>query len=113
VDAAGRPGWLKPALILLTIAGVIGGVPASLAMALSRPEDLMVGWTSTGLLAFAAIWIVPLLGLLGLVLGWTGFVRHRLTLARWGVVIAVVPIAAEIGTTIWVMHMFDAGARHH
>ena len=112
MDVPRRPGWLRPALILLTIAGVIGGIPASLAMALSRPEDLMRGGTQTGLIAFVAIWIVPLLGLLGLVLGWTGFLRHRPTLARWGVVIALVPIAAEIGTTIWVMRMFDAGAHH-
>jgi hypothetical protein len=105
VDA--RPAWLKPALIVVTVAGVLAAIPALLAMMLSRPGDIFVGFTASGLLAFAGIWLVPILGFLGLVLGWYGFSTRRWALARNGVLLAIVPIGLQIAAVAWVMHIAD------
>ncbi len=104
---AHRPAWLKPALIVVTVLGVIAAVPTLLAMMLSRPGDLFVGFSASGLLVFAGIWLVPIVGCLGLVLGWYGFGTGRWTLARNGVLLAIVPIALEIAAVAYVMHIAD------
>jgi hypothetical protein len=106
MDAHSGPGWLRPGLIVVTVAGVIGGIPAFLAMALTPPA--FNSWYATG--ASAAIWLIPLVAVAGLVLGWFGFATSRYALARNGLLLAMVPIAVEIGVTVYIMHMADVAA---
>ena len=105
--ATPRPAWLQPALIVVTVLGLVAAVPALLAMMLSRPGDLFVGFSASGLLAFAGIWLVPIAGVVGLVLGWYGFSTRRWALARNAILLAVVPIGLEIAAVAYVMHIAD------
>jgi hypothetical protein len=107
LNVAPRPAWLKPALIGVTVLGLIAAAPTLLAMMLSRPGDLFVGFSASGLLAFAGIWLVPVVGFLGLVLGWYGFGTGRWALARNGLLLAIVPIGLEIAAVAYVMHIAD------
>ena len=103
MDAPQRSKWLLPVLSLQTFACVFGAIPGIWAMAVSSR------FAETGeaplVLFVAMIWALPLLSILGVVLGWIGLSRSRYARAREGMLLAAVPVTAEIAATALAMRI--------
>lgn len=106
--ARGRPGWLKPVLVVVTIAGCIGAIPAFLLLGVQGLDARSV----SALALSAAIWAVPLLAILGIAAGWIAFARGRFALAGRAILLAAIPVLIEIGGTAWLMYLVDPAHRH-
>jgi len=88
-----RPGWLFPVLIGATVLGA-GEVIFDLAAMMMSPMMFDSGESRAAWAAFTAIWTMPLVVILGLLLGWIGYARHGTRLATAGIVLLVLPLVA-------------------
>jgi len=96
-----RPRWLLPFLAGTTLL-VAAGLLANLGAMVMSPMIFDSGETSGGWAIFIAIWTAPFVALIGILVGWIGFVRHRTGLSVAGAAVAGIPAAIGVVFYSWV-----------
>jgi hypothetical protein len=93
--ALGLRGWLIGLTVLGILATMGSAIPLMMSPMIFDSGESREAWT-----LFIALWLSPVAWVLGIIVGWVGYVfgSHFVTLA--GVILIVLPFAALIGAIL-------------
>src|ERR1700761_279843 len=87
---------------IMLAATIVGGLLLMLSVMplMMSPMIFDSGESPEAWAIFAVIWLMPVVLIAGLVIGWIGFARDTRRMVTFGVIVAGLPLAAAIGVLV-------------
>ncbi len=86
-------------MLAATIVGavllVLSAVPLMMSPMIFDSGETAEAWT-----IFAAIWLMPVVLIAGLIIGWIGFARNVRRMVTLGLILAALPLIAAVGVLV-------------
>lgn len=90
---------LRNLMLAATVVGVILLMLSVFPLTMS-PMIFDSGESTAAWSIFFAIWSMPVLLIVGLVIGWIGFARNAARMTMIGLIVAVLPVVAALGVLV-------------
>lgn len=90
---------LRNVMLAATVVGVILLMLSAWPLMMS-PMIFDSGESPEAWAIFATIWLMPVVLIAGLVIGWIGFARKARGMAMFGLILAALPVLAAVGVLV-------------